>query len=182
MKKLFGTDSSHSYTFTPDGAGLGRIVLTGVALVTNEVLLINNATAGTIIGNPFNVDTTFTAVPNTKNNTTVITLNIDTSSMSSGDSLQIFYDDSTQQETVLNEMSMAFRNLYNNITRPSYAANGGLIISNFQSAAALPTVITVNTVATVSNITQLGGNDVRNVLSDPLSEITFGQNIRTLIS
>lgn len=85
-KHLVGVDGG-AYTWTPGGAGVGTVTLTGLSTLTlDQVLLITNVTDGEIIYNFADPDSTGSISSN------VITLEKDTSSMSSGDVLQIWVD------------------------------------------------------------------------------------------
>jgi hypothetical protein len=73
------------YTFTPGTANNGKLVLTDfTSIVLSRILLITNTTSNKIIYN-------FAAAGATVSGNT-ITFNTDTSSMSSSDILQIYYD------------------------------------------------------------------------------------------
>jgi hypothetical protein len=77
-----------NYTFSPNTANLGTITFTGYSSLTlNQLLLITNTTKNTIIYNFADP----TAGGSISGN--VLSLSANTSTMSSGDSLQIFIDD-----------------------------------------------------------------------------------------
>jgi len=94
MKKLLGTDLTGSYTFDPSAktitfSGLGQ------SIDLQNILLITNTTANTIIYNF--ADSTSGAVSFTNN---VLTLDYDTTSMSSTDKLQIYVDVPAYEESL----------------------------------------------------------------------------------
>jgi len=77
-----------NYTFSPNTENLGTITFTGyTSLTLNQLLLITNTTKNTIIYNFADP----TAGGRISGN--VLSLSADTSTMVSGDSLQIFIDD-----------------------------------------------------------------------------------------
>jgi len=94
MKKLLGTDLTGSYTFDPSAktitfSGLGQ------SIDLQNILLITNTTANMIIYNF--ADSTSGAVSFTNN---VLTLDYDTTSMSSTDKLQIYVDVPAYEESL----------------------------------------------------------------------------------
>jgi len=99
MKKLLGTDISGSYTFAPAGAGSGTITFSGlpsyVSLGLQNILLITNTTANTIIYNF--ADSSTGAVSFTNN---ILTLDASTTGQSSTDKLQIYLDLPSYEESL----------------------------------------------------------------------------------
>ena len=94
MKKLLGTDLAGSYAFTP-GAKTIAFAGLGQSIDLQNILLITNTTANTIIYNF--ADSTSGAVSFTNN---VLTLDYDTTSMSSTDKLQIYVDVPAYEESL----------------------------------------------------------------------------------
>jgi predicted extracellular nuclease len=94
MKKLLGTDLTGSYAFNP---GSKTITFSGLgqSIDLQNILLITNTTANTIIYNF--ADSTSGAVSFTNN---VLTLDYDTTSMSSTDKLQIYVDVPAYEESL----------------------------------------------------------------------------------
>lgn len=94
MKKLLGTDLTGSYAFNP---GAKTITFSGLgqSIDLQNILLITNTTANTIIYNF--ADSTSGAVSFTNN---VLTLDYDTTSMSSTDKLQIYVDVPAYEESL----------------------------------------------------------------------------------
>jgi len=94
MKKLLGTDLTGSYAFNP-GAKTITFSRLGQSIDLQNILLITNTTANTIIYNF--ADSTSGAVSFTNN---VLTLDYDTTSMSSTDKLQIYVDVPAYEESL----------------------------------------------------------------------------------
>lgn len=94
MKKLLGTDLNGSYAFNP-GAKTITFAGLGQSIDLQNILLITNTTANTIIYNF--ADSTSGAVSFTNN---VLTLDYDTTSMSSTDKLQIYVDVPAYEESL----------------------------------------------------------------------------------
>ena len=88
MKTLLDSDCGYSYVFVPGTAGVGTITISGLSkpLTLEQILVITNVTDGIIIYNFAEPGKTGSVANN------IITLNSDTSSMSSSDILQIFID------------------------------------------------------------------------------------------
>ena len=85
-----------NYTFTPGNAGAGTVkVSTRIPL--KRLLVITNVTDGIIIYNFADSNKGATQSYSTANDETTFTLEHDTSSMSSGDDLQIFVDTDSQE-------------------------------------------------------------------------------------
>jgi hypothetical protein len=94
MKKLLGTDLTGSYAFNP-GSKTITFSRLGQSIDLQNILLITNTTANTIIYNF--ADSTSGAVSFTNN---VLTLDYDTTSMSSTDKLQIYVDVPAYEESL----------------------------------------------------------------------------------
>lgn len=85
MKKFIAP----AYTFTPGASGVGTVDLSGIASFNIKYLVcIINQTDGIVIYSTASAAKGYTAVLGT-----VVTLQFDTSSMSSGDTLQVIYED-----------------------------------------------------------------------------------------
>lgn len=94
MKRLVGTDITGSYTFNPAAK---TVTFTGLAynLTLANILLITNTTANTII---YNFADATTGAVSFNNN--VLTLDYNTTSMSSTDILQIYIDVESYEESL----------------------------------------------------------------------------------
>lgn len=94
MKKLYGIETSGSYTFDKTAKTITFVNLPTTITLAN-ILLITNVTANTII---YNFADAATGVTSFTNN--VLTLDYDTSSMNNSDVLQIYLDlDNSQEST-----------------------------------------------------------------------------------
>jgi len=89
----------NNYTFTPGGANVGTLTFTG-KYELKQFLLITNSTDNVIIFNFAGAGLGGTVSYNSSSNTTTLTLQSDTSSMSSSDELQIFFDDYLNEQIV----------------------------------------------------------------------------------
>lgn len=87
------------YTFTPGVANSGTVVVTGKYSL-NQILLITNTTDNVIIYNFADPNLGGSISYNSTTNITTLTLKLNTSSMSSSDSLQIFYDDNINEQLI----------------------------------------------------------------------------------
>jgi hypothetical protein len=82
-----------AYTFTPGASGVGTVNLSGIAGFNVKFLVaIINQTRGTVIYATGSTDTRYTALSGT-----TLTLFADTTGHSSGDVLQVIYEDATPQ-------------------------------------------------------------------------------------
>jgi hypothetical protein len=153
-----------TYTFTPGLTGVGTIDLNGIQNfdIKRLVAIINTRTNGIIysVADP--------ALGYTNINNTLITLNADTSTMSSSDLLSIIYD--TNDAITNNELIEAIEALRMAVqaltrsglgqTMPDTAARLRIALESISANLTLATitsVTTVSTVSTVSNQTQIGG-------------------------
>jgi hypothetical protein len=82
----------YNYTFNPGGPNSGNVVVAGKIPLRRMLLITNNST-GDIIFNFADPAKGATVTYNTATNQTTLTLENNTSAMSSADELQIFYDD-----------------------------------------------------------------------------------------
>jgi len=86
-----------SYTFTPGAAGVGTVVVPGTYAL-EQFLLVTNVTSNVII---YEFDSApLGGAVSTGGGNTTLTLDYSTSSMSSGDRLQVFIDDATTGTSV----------------------------------------------------------------------------------
>jgi hypothetical protein len=94
MKKLLGTDLTGSYTFNP---AANTITFSGLRqdIALENILLITNTTANTII---YNFADSTTGAVSFNNN--VLTLDYNTSAMSTTDKLQIYVDVESYEESL----------------------------------------------------------------------------------
>ena len=87
------------YTFTPGVASSGTVAIPGKYSL-DQILLITNITDNVIIYNFADPNLGGSTLYNSTANITTLTLKLNTSSMSSSDSLQIFYDDNINGQLV----------------------------------------------------------------------------------
>lgn len=92
MKKFIAP----TYTFTPGASGVGTVNLSGIASFDIKYLVcIINQTDGIVIYSTASTTKGFTSVVGT-----TVTLQFDTSSMSSGDTLQVIYEDNGLEDDI----------------------------------------------------------------------------------
>jgi len=144
-----------TYTFTPGGPGLGTILLSGIdGFDFKRLVAIINATQNVIIYNC--VDP---AAGETSISGQLLTLTADTSTMSSGDQLQIVYDiDDAITNNELIQALQALRTTVQSLQRsigqtyPDTAGRLRVAIDAITASLTLATITTVGTVTTVSTV------------------------------
>jgi len=149
-----------TYIFTPGVSGVGTIDLSSISnFDIKRLVAIINITTNTIIYNVANSLAGFSAV-----NGATITLDFDTSSMSSTDLLQIIYD--TDDAITNNELIEAISSLRMSINALNKSGAG---LSTVDTVGRLRTVLdttssinSINIVATLTNQTSIGGYAANN--------------------
>ena len=174
MKQLFGIDTLGSYAFNKTAK---TITFSGLTLSLDSILVINNATANTLI---YNFASSTKGAASFANN--VLTLDYDTSSMNDTDVLQIWID--IEQQGILktqevNNADALLGRMYLAMLSPrGYDSS----LNRIRETAIIEsgTVTTVTTVTTVSNMAALGG--VQAQIGVYGQNLTAWQlNVRTLI-
>lgn len=144
-KILIGQDYG-SYTFDKVAKTVtinlpsGKVKLEGLLMITDTtnntiIYQFNDPLKGaTLLGNVF-----------------TLTFNTNTVAFNNTDKLQIFYYDEQPISEQMNDMSMAIRQLYNLIQRPSYIESTTYLRTKSYGGY-LDSISTVNTVATISFI------------------------------
>jgi hypothetical protein len=158
-----------NYTFNKTAKTVTFTDYTTIRL--DSILLITNVTDNIIIYN-FADPLLGGTVSNN-----VLTLTYDTSSMSDGDSLQIFYDDNTVQpsnaelQTTLNSLTETLQELTGRLTVLASMANSGAPALRVAPISSVSTAVTGTVTATVSNATisaigsgGIGTNAINNTL------------------
>lgn len=116
-----------SYVFTPGVANVGTITVAGVIRL-EQFLLITNVTSNENIYQ-FN-KASHGGTANYSGQSTVLTLNLDTSGMSASDSLQIFIDDTIGASTALNqEIQIAIAENIRDAVKDAFVNSGLLAIT-----------------------------------------------------
>lgn len=178
MKQLFGIDTLGSYSFD---ASAQTITFSGLTLSLDNILVINNATANTLI---YNFASSTTGAASFTNN--VLTLDYDTSSMNDADKLQIWVD-VPQQSAVLtkdkNSPDSVLTRMYHLLSSPmgydkSIARQR---VTALLESGTVTTVTTVSTVTTLSNQTNIGGFGAQEQLFG-ISRLNFASLIRSRIA
>jgi len=144
-----------TYIFTPGVSGVGTIDLSSISnFDIKRLVAIINITTNTIIYNVANFLAGFNAV-----NGAIITLDFDTSSMSSNDLLQIIYD--TDDAITNNELIEAIQSLRMSINALNKSGAGLSTVDTGGRLRVLIDAITANltlsNVTTLSNQTSVGG-------------------------
>lgn len=146
---------STTYTFTPGASGIGTINLSGISnFDPKKLVAIINQTQGVVIYSTGATSTRYTAI-----NGSTLTLNVDTSTHSSNDILQVIYNDTI---TPINVDSQSIDDLLAYIKQMVFILGSSLgNVDNFNRAkirAELVDAVTaVTTVTAVTNITNFGG-------------------------
>lgn len=179
MKQLIGKDIG-SYVFDKTAK---TVTFSGVSITQEQILLITNTTAQTII---------YSFADSTLGGTlidSVLTLNFDTISMSNTDKLQIYVDiPDTTQLNVLDELqalntdsTLMRRYLISILSNPVYldATLNALRIAIVSGSVTISSG-TVTTVNTVANQTNIGGKSA-DMVTDNLSYVAWS-SIRQLLS
>ena len=182
MKKLLGTDAVGSYTFTP---AANTITLSGLAQTVSlqNFLLITNTTANTII---YNFADSTTGAVSFNNN--ILTLDYNTSAMSSTDQLQIYVDLPSYEESLhdllrrmnklLESNAVVDSKLRQRVTIEAIGAN------NSSNPTELNTTIPVSGSVTVSGTVTANVSNavtIQNVASSAANPYTVTSNSTGLI-
>lgn len=163
MKTLLET-----YTFSPSTQQI--TFPSTLSLSLEQLLLITNTTTNTIIYN-FADPSAGGALANN-----VLTLDYNTTSMSSSDKLQIYFDN--QFTPASDELLDA---LYELTNRLSVLPNVKGVSSDLRvTPLSLPTLANVTTVATVANQTSIGGFNVNTYIKDADNTVAVLSNINNV--
>lgn len=180
MKKLIGADIG-SYSFNP---ATKQITLSGMpsSLSLEQLLVITNVTDGIILYNFADPALGGSISGN------AITLEYDTVSMSSGDSLQIFVDipDTSEAQLVALVESVFFR-LEQLVAAQQYPSWLNMTNNSLQATlltgsttAVTGSLTTAGTVSTVTNLSQIGGVNA-DIMIPAQSDQAWGVTIRSLL-
>ena len=185
MKKLLGTDLSGSYTFNPAG---NTITFSGLRqdISLENILLITNTTANTII---YNFADSTTGAVSFNNN--VLTLDYNTSAMSSTDKLQIYVDVESYEESLhdllrrmnkLLESNAVVDNRLRQRVTIDAIGNSTAGSSPTEVTTTIPVSGTVTANVTVGSNTTLsiGASDIQYVQSTQVSPYATTSNITFL--
>jgi hypothetical protein len=156
-----------NYIFTPGASGVGTINLLDIQKFDiKRLVAIININSNVIIYNVANPLTGFTAV-----NNTIITLDYNTSAMSSNDLLQVIYDNDdaiTNNELIqaIQAMRMGIQSLNRTIGLAQVnPVNGNLFVDGSRVTQPVSgSLSTVSTVTTVTNMAQLGGQNANSAI------------------
>jgi len=141
-----------SYTFTPGASGVGTVNLSGIAGFNIKFLVaIVNQTRGTVIYATGSTDTRYTALSGT-----TLTLFADTTGHSSGDVLQVIYEDQTGApiaDTAIQTLPAAPVRQVGQITDVAgFSAVGASVLDPYFNAPIVGTGVTYNQAAGSLNI------------------------------
>ena len=169
-----------TYIFTPGASGVGTINLSTISnFDIKRLVSIININSNIIIYNVANPLAGYTTVSNG-----VVTLDYNTSAMSSNDVLQVIYDNDdaiTNNELVqaIEAMRMAIQSLNRTMGLAQVNPTTGRMLVD-ASGTTQPISGNINVVTSVTNLTQLGGQNANSV---PLSiERNTGDNLRNNIN
>lgn len=169
-----------SYTFTPGASGVGTVDLFGITdFDARKLVSVINQTRGVVIYSTGGAATRYTAVSGS-----TLTLNVDTSTHSAGDALQVIYEVTDPQpvsdDTVGNlllrilQMLMAPLGYDKSLGRQ----RGTVVVETLPTLAA---VTTVTTVTSVSNIGGIGGLSAQMTVFDQ-NRSAWAQCVRSRIT
>jgi hypothetical protein len=172
-----------SYIFTPGISGVGTIDLLGIENFNiKRLVAIININSNVIIYNVASSTAGFTAV-----NNTTITLDYDTSAMSSNDLLQVIYDNDdaiTNNELIqaVQAMRMGIQSLNRTIgLAQTNATNGALYVDGSRATQPVSgSLSSVSQVSLVTNTQQVGGQNTNSFV--PSFERMTADNLRRNIN
>jgi len=149
-----------SYTFTPGASGVGTLDLFGITdFNSRKLVAVINQTRGVVIYSTGGAATRYTALAGT-----LLTLNVDTSTHSAGDALQVIYEEiSVELESLeaIEALRMAIQSLTRTIGQSMPDTAGRLrVLAENPTAGNLTATVSLSgnqTLATLTNITQIGG-------------------------
>jgi hypothetical protein len=133
-----------AYTFTPGASGVGTVNLSGIAEFNVKFLVaIINQTRGTVIFATGSTDTRYTALSGT-----TLTLFADTTGHSSGDVLQVIYEDQTGapiSDTAIQTLAAApVRQVGQMVDGAGFSAVGSSVLDSFFTAPIVGPGVTYN--------------------------------------
>ena len=173
MKKLLGTDLTGSYIFNPAAK---TITFSGLrqSISLQNILLITNTTANTII---YNFADSTTGAVSFNNN--VLTLDYDTSAMSSTDKLQIYVDVESYEESLHDLLRRMNKLLESNATIDLYQRQR-VVIDALGNSRGTPTELT-STGMPISNFPGtvtlgIGSNDLQYVQGSQVNPYSTKSN------
>lgn len=178
MKKLLGTDLTGSYTFNP---AANTITFSGLRqnIALQNILLITNTTANTII---YNFADSNTGAVSFNNN--ILTLDYNTSAMSSTDKLQIYVDVESYEES-LNDLLRRMNKLLESNTTVDVYQRQKVVIEAVGNLRGTPTEVTGTipvsgtVTASLNGIGSLGNTTSPNSATNPYSITTSGTYVFT---
>jgi hypothetical protein len=144
-----------SYTFSPGASGVGTLTLSGIEeFNARQLVAVINQTRGVVIYATGGAATRYTALAGN-----TLTLNVDTSTHSAGDALQIIYEvtdplpvsDNTVAKLLLRILQMLMAPL--GYDKAQGRQRGTVVLES----GTVSTVNTVSTVSSVTNIAAVGG-------------------------
>lgn len=165
-----------SYTFTPGASGVGTLDLFGIAdFDARKLVAVINQTRGVVIYSTGGAATRYTAL-----NGTLLTLNVDTSTHSAGDVLQVIYEvtdpmpvaDTQSGNLLLRILQMLMAPL--GYDKAQGRQRGTVVVES-------GTVTTVTTVTSVSNIGGIGGYSAQMTVFDQ-NRSAWAQCVRSRIT
>lgn len=165
-----------SYTFTPGGSGVGTLTLTGIEeFNARQLVAVINQTRGAVIYATGGAATRYTSLTGN-----TLTLNVDTSTHSSGDSLQVIYEvtdplpvsDDTVAKLLLRILQMLMAPL--GYDKSQGRQRGTVVLES-------GTVTTVSTVNSLANIAAVGGYSAQMQIFDT-NRTSWAQCVRSRIS
>jgi hypothetical protein len=165
-----------SYTFTPGASGVGTLTLTGIEeFNARQLVAVINQTRGAVIYATGGAATRYTSLTGN-----TLTLNVDTSTHSAGDVLQVIYEvtdplpvsDDTVGKLLMRILQMLMAPL--GYDKSQGRQRGTVVLES-------GTVTTVGTVTTLANIAAVGGYSAQMQIFDT-NRTSWAQCVRSRIS
>jgi hypothetical protein len=171
-----------TYTFTPGAAGVGTVNLSGIAdFNPQQLVAIINQTRGVTIYATGDTALRYTAVSGT-----TVTLNADTSTHSSGDSLQVIYEVTDPLPVSDDTVAKLLWRILQMLMAPlgydkSQGRQRGTVVLESGTVTTVSTVTTVGTVNSLANIAAVGGYSAQMQIFDT-NRTSWAQCVRSRIS
>ena len=169
-----------SYTFTPGASGVGTVNLSGITdFDPRRLVAVINQTRGVVIYSTGGTATRYTAISGT-----LLTLNVDTSTHSAGDALQVIYEVTDPQPVSDDTVGKLLMRILQMLMAPlgydkSLGRQRGTVV--VETLPTLAAVTTVTTVTTLSNIAAVGGYSAQMQIFDT-NRTSWAQCVRSRIT
>ena len=172
-----------SCEFTPGASGVGTLNLSGIPdFNARQLVAIINQTRGVVLYATGSTATRYTALAGK-----TLTLNVDTSTHSSGDALQVIYEVTDPQPVSDDTVGKLLMRILQMLMAPlGYDKSlgrqrGTVVVETLPTLATVNTVTTVTTVTTLANIAAVGGYSAQMQIFDT-NRTAWAQCVRSRIT